>query len=169
MAAIRVGGRPTCITAAAMSDLWTPDHTDLHVAVLGNASRLDATGLRLHWAPGPAPIGRLSTKEPIVNVLFQVARCVPRDDALAVWESAIRAKRVDPKTLSLVAWHSPAAAELARVASDLSDSGLETRFIHGLRRAGIGVRQQVFLAGHPVDGLIGDPISAGPACFRLIA
>ena len=154
--AIRVGGRPTCISAAKMSDLWTPDHHELHVAVVANASRLDHTGLRLHWAPGPAPVGRLTVAEPMINVLFQVARCVPRDDALAVWESAIRQKQVDPRTLTRIAWHSSAAAELAQIASALSDSGLETRFADGVRRAGISIRQQVRLEGHPVDGLIGD-------------
>ena len=153
--AIRVGGRPTCISAAKMANLWAPEHEHLHVAVVPNASRLDATGLHLHWAPGPAPVGRLAVAEPMVNVLFHVARCVPRGDALAVWESAIRQKQVDPRTLSRIAWHSSAAAELARVASLLSDSGLETRFTAGMRRAGIGIRQQVHLEGHPVDALIG--------------
>ena len=38
----------------------------------------------------------------------------------------------------------------------LSDSGLESVFIDGLRRIGLTVRQQVLIDGHRVDVLVGD-------------
>jgi very-short-patch-repair endonuclease len=155
VAAASVGGRVTCVTAAELLGLWTPSHDAAHVAVAGTSSRLDATGLRLHWGTGPAPVGRNAVEDPIFNVLFHVARCVPRADALAVWESAVRKGLVDAGVLSRVAWRNAGATELAAVASSLSDSGLETRFVSGLRRAGVSVRQQVWIDGHPVDGLIG--------------
>lgn len=156
VAAIEVGGRLTCVSAAKSLGLWTPDHDDVHVAVFGNASRFSAEGLCVHWANGPAPVSRGIVEDPIVNVLFHVARCQPQLDAIAVWESAIRKRIADPATLALVAWRSPAAAEIAAVASSLSDSGLETRFVAGMRRCGIEVRQQVLLDGRRVDGLIGE-------------
>jgi very-short-patch-repair endonuclease len=58
--------------------------------------------------------------------------------------------------LQRVDWRSTRAAELAAVASSLSDSGLETTFLDGLRPFGLRIRQQVRLEGHPVDLLVGD-------------
>ncbi|MCP2636674.1 endonuclease domain-containing protein [Microbacterium sp. HD4P20] len=57
--------------------------------------------------------------------------------------------------LRRVAWRSSAATEYAQVAGDLSDSGLETRFVHGLRLVGVKVRQPVRIDGHAIDGVIG--------------
>ena len=163
LAAAAVGGRATCISAAAIHGFWLPDSArdeKTHVAVPGTASRVDADLVRVHWGNGPAPTGRNQTEEPILNVLFHVARCLPRRDALAVWESAIRAKSVAPDVLARVAWRSSEAAALAAVASALSDSGLESMFVDGMREAGVSVVQQVWIDGHPVDGLIGSSLVA---------
>jgi very-short-patch-repair endonuclease len=153
--AAEVGGRATCLTAAAMLGLWTPAHADVHVAVQATASRNAAEGVRLHWASAPAPVNRTMTEEPVVNVLFHVARCATPHDALAVWESAIRSRKANVETLRRVAWRSTAAAEYAQVAGELSDSGLETRFARGMRQVGVTVHQQVTIDGRPVDGRIG--------------
>jgi very-short-patch-repair endonuclease len=155
-AAARISGRVTCVTAAAMRGLWTQDHAEIHVAVGGGASRFDATGLRVHWAQGPAPAGHADVDDHILNVLFHVARCRPRSEGLMIWESAIRRGLTDADTLRRVAWRSERARVLASVATQLSDSGIETRFVDLLRSAGITVRLQVWIDGHPVDGLIGD-------------
>jgi very-short-patch-repair endonuclease len=40
--------------------------------------------------------------------------------------------------------------------SGLSDSGLESIFVHGVRALGLAVRQQVWIDGHPLDAVIGD-------------
>ncbi|MFT4220748.1 MAG: DUF559 domain-containing protein [Microbacterium sp.] len=156
--AASVGGRLTCVSEAEIHGLWVPAHERLHVAVRGNASRFDADGLRLHWGAAPAPVGRNAVEEHPLNVLFHVAHCLTRADALAVWESAIRAGVVDAGMLPRVAWRSSDAAALAAVASSLSDSGLETHFADLMRRAGITVRQQIVIDGRPVDGLIGDSL-----------
>jgi len=141
-----------------MRGLWTPDHEQTHVAVPGTSSRHAGTDLRLHWGTGPAPVGRNSTEDSILNILFHVAHCLPRADALAVWESAIRKKLTDPDVLQQVAWRRAEATAIAAVASVLSDSGLETHFVDGMRAVGVTVKQQVWLDGHPVDGLIGDSL-----------
>ena len=97
-----------------------------------------------------------STDEPTLNVLFQVARCLPTTDALAIWESAVRRGAVDLDVLERVTWRSSAAARIAGLVGDRSDSGPETAFVSLMRRIGIAVRQQVWIDGHPLDGLIGD-------------
>ena len=158
--AASVSGRVTCVSAAKLEKLWIPqldeEQQRPHIAVAPTSSRFDGTGLSLHWARGPVIAGRTVIDDPIVNVLFHVARCLPRLDALAVWESAIRKGKVDPAVLAQVDWGSSRARELAAVASLLSDSGLETVFIARLRGLPLQLRQQVRIDGHPVDALIGE-------------
>jgi len=157
--AAQVGGRITCVSAARRMQLWAPDHEDLHVVVPSTASRLESSGLRLHWSHGPSPVAATALEDPIVNVLFHAARCLPPADALAVWESAIRNRKASPPVLARIEWHSAAAARIAAMAGDLSDSGLETRFCVLMRALGVAVRQQVWIDGHPVDGLIGEHLA----------
>lgn len=154
--AVEVGGRVTCVSEAARLGLWTPTHEGIHLVVPATASRLDVDGVRVHWASGPAPVAAHALHDPPIDMLFHVARCLPQVDALAVWESAIRKKLVDPAELRRVRWRSTAARTLARVASDLSDSGVETRFVALLRGLGVAFRQQVWIDGRPVDALVGE-------------
>ncbi|MBB4138942.1 endonuclease domain-containing protein [Microbacterium invictum] len=158
--AAAVSGRVTCVTAAKRLGLWVPSHDRLappaHVAVPHSRAHIHATGVHLHWATGPIAVAATAVADPVVNVLFHIARCLPRVDALAVWESALRKRAVNADELVRTRWRSTQAAELASVASVLSDSGIETAFVDGMRSVGIAVRQQVQLAGHRVDGLVGD-------------
>jgi very-short-patch-repair endonuclease len=154
--AVVAGGRITCLSAARRRGLWTPEHDRLHIVVPPTASRVDAAGLHLHWGRAPMPTAAPALEDPIANVLLHVARCVPPPDALAVWESAIRKGCVTADVLKRIEWRSGRARELAKVASSLSDSGVETRFLVLMKKLGIIVRQQVSLEGHRVDGLIGD-------------
>lgn len=156
MSAAKIGGRLTCISAARELDLWTPTHTKPHIAASPTASRIDRSAVRVHWSDGPAPYARRAAMDPLVNVLFHTARCQPLPDALAVWESALNKELISAVALRQVAWHSSAARTLAEVASDLSDSGLETHFIALMRGIGVSVRQQVWIDERPVDALIGE-------------
>ncbi len=163
VAAASVSGRVTCLTAAAMRGFWVPaaeetNEEPTHIAVASTAARVSSPLLRLHWGHGPAPTARNANEDPVLNVLFHVAHCLPQVEALAVWESAIRKKAIASDVLPRVAWRSSQATALASVASSLSDSGLETIFVDGMRRVGVAVRQQVWLDGRPVDGLIGDSL-----------
>ena len=112
--------------------------------------------MRLHYAPGPVPVARTSAIEPVFNLLFHVARCAPRMDALAVWESALSRKIVDPETLLRVIWHSATVSGVARAATVLSDSSIETVFRELMASVGLKMRQQVWVDGHPLDALIGE-------------
>lgn len=158
--AARVGGRVSCLSQAKRAGLWVPATEHVHVAVPGSSSHLVSEGLTLHWSRGPAPVSASTVVDPIHNVLYHVARCVDPADALAVWESAIRQKLVVPEVLKRVQWRSESARRIADVASHLSDSGVETRFLVLMRSIGLSVRQQVWLDGHPVDALIGEKLVA---------
>ena len=52
-------------------------------------------------------------------------------------------------------WIHPIARKLAADVGDHSDSGVESTFVWHCRRIGLQVTQQVMLAGHRVDALIG--------------
>src|SRR5690606_13223278 len=146
----------TCVSAAQALGLWSPSSDEVHVAVAPTAARFDADGLRVHWSPGPAPFGPRSAIDPLINVLFHVARCAARPDALAVWESALNKKLISYDVLRRVAWRSERATALADLASALSDSGLETHFLVLMHDIGVWPQQQVWIDGHRVDTLIGD-------------
>ncbi|MGF3055958.1 DUF559 domain-containing protein [Microbacterium sp. YY-01] len=155
--AVAEGGRLTCVSAAQQHGLWVqsvPDRT--HIAVRRGASRIDRAAVHAHWSPGPAPVGRYETDEPLLNVLHHVAQCLPFAEALAVWESAVRQGHVTRDELRRVRWRAASGNLLAQVVSELSDAGTETRFLMLMREIGVTVRQQVRIAGHAVDGLIGE-------------
>ncbi|WP_243225015.1 endonuclease domain-containing protein [Microbacterium sp. CIAB417] len=156
ISAVRVGGRLTCVSEARRIGLWTPDHEHVHVAVSPRATRLDATGLRLHRSNGPAPFAARATVDPLINVLHHVAECLDASSALAVWESALNSRLIDAVVLSRVQWRSPRARRSAALAGSLSDSGLETHFVELMRGIGIEVQQQAWIDGHRVDALIGE-------------
>ncbi len=149
------GGRLTCLSASLRAGLWTPDHGDIHLAVKPSSSRVETTGTRVHWAVAPVPVPATELVDTVINALFHVAGCVPLVDALCVWESAIRTGAVAAGMLPGIAWRGR-ARELAEMASHLSDSGLETRFIALVTPLGVPVRQQVWIDGHPVDALLGE-------------
>lgn len=159
LAAVRVGGRLSCVSAAKRLGLWVPSAGGIHIALPRHASRVDAGAHTLHWSQGPVPADSRASQEPLINVLFHVASCLPRDDALAVWESAVRRSELEASMLSRVKWRSTASNELAAAASTLADSGLETHVFVRLTRLGLAVRRQVELDGHEVDLLIGDRLA----------
>ncbi len=153
--AATLGGRLTCVSATARHGLWTPTRNVGHIAVARNSKASAPAGMTLHRARGPAPVPRRALVDPVENVLFHVARCLPRSDALAVWESALRAGH-DVAYLAGIRWGTAPAAPLLSAMSILSDSGIETHFVAGVRRMGLRVRQQVRIDGHDVDALIGE-------------
>ncbi len=156
VAAAALGGRLTCVTAAEKMGLWAIHSDSVHIAVPRTASRLQASDVMIHTAVGPVPVSPRSGDEPVLNVLFQVARCLPQDAALAIWESAVRRDIVELDVLERVHWRSRAASDLASMVGARSDSGKESRFVALMREVGVTVKQQAWVDGHPLDGLIGD-------------
>jgi very-short-patch-repair endonuclease len=157
--AARAGGRVSCVSLAVRRGWWIPDRPEaVHLHLLPNAGSAHVTGridAVLHWARPLAPTGRALVGE-VEDALQHIATCRPREEALVLWESAARLERLAPDYLRSVAWTSVAARELAGAVNGLSDSGLETLLVTPLRRWGVLVRQQVVLAGRPVDILIGE-------------
>jgi very-short-patch-repair endonuclease len=170
-AAVRVGGRATCVTALHLHDVWLTDHIPLvHVAVHRAASRLRAVSnpherqtavgdAIVHWADTPRP--RLATGsrlfEPPAAVLRDVIGCLTGEELLATVESALSLRYVSvSEWTALLDGMSRAEHAFLEQASGLSGSGIETLFVSRIRRLGLRVRQQVQIGQDRVDAVIGD-------------
>ncbi len=171
VAAVRVGGRATCVTALHHHDVWLTDHVPLvHVAVHRSASRLRAVSnprerqttisdAVVHWVDTPRP--RLATGsrllEPPTAVLRDVVGCLTGEELLATVESALHRGYVTAgEWTALLAGMSRGEQAFLEQASGLSGSGVETLFVSRTRRLGLPVRQQVQIGPDRVDALIGD-------------
>lgn len=156
IAAARAGVVLTCVTQARRLGLWVLHGGPAHVAApphrhIGEVS----PGTRVHWAKPLVPRHPHALADPVENVLALVAGCLPHEEALVVWESALRQGAVEREALARMPL--PAAARaLLEECSSYSDSGLETLVPVRLRFLRLPIRQQVWIGGHAVDHLIGD-------------
>lgn len=158
--AARAGGRIACVSIARRRGWWLTERADdtMHLAVRPHARSdgiADFDGV-VHWTTPIAPVSARGLEESVEDALAHIASCLPRADALAVWESAARREGLSAEALAAVRWPSRDAAWCARHVTGLSDSGLETVFAYRLSAWGVPFRQQVWLAGRPVDVLIGE-------------
>lgn len=155
------GGRITCVSAARRHGWWMPEAeaSGLHLHLRPHAA---STGLGddfhgvVHWTKPLIPGAPHALVDSTEDTLEHIARCLPAESALVVWESALRAERLSVEAVREVRWISRAASELGQRVTGLSDSGLETIFVARLSGWGVPIRQQVVIAGHRVDVLIGD-------------
>ena len=146
----------TCVTQARRLGLWVLGEGAPHVAAGPHGASVGvAVGTVVHWGRPlvPRPPGVLF--DPVENVLATVSACRPREETLAIVESALRKGLVEREVLLRL----PLTAQLRHTvesASLWSDSGLETFFVPRLRWMRIPIRPQVWIAGHHVDFLLGD-------------
>jgi len=146
----------TCVTAARRLGLWILHDDGLTHAGVGSHDRSPGDGgFHLHWSLPPVPRHPDSVIDPIDNVLAVVAECLPHDEALAVWESAINKQLVSLQALRRLTLR-PAARALCDEASPWSDSGLESFMAPRLKFLRLPLRPQIWIAGHRVDFLLGD-------------
>lgn len=154
--AARLGVVLTCRTQAGLLGLWVHDSTGApHFAVPHNAAVRIPFEARVHRGKPIVPRHPDALVDPIENVLAYVAECEPFEHALATWESALNRSLVTLEALRGYSWK-PAARTILDHAAPFADAGLETYLRVRLRWLGIAIRVQIWIAGHRVDGLIGD-------------
>lgn len=152
--AVKHGVVLSCVSLARLNGLWVPETPDRpHVAVRRAGTHIHANA-RLHWAAPLVPRDPAMFTDALVNTLGYVASCLPREQALVIWESALNKRMVDLQRLQLLPL-SRATRELLAECRPYSDSGLETLFKTRLRWLSVSVHAQTWLFGHRVDFLIG--------------
>jgi very-short-patch-repair endonuclease len=180
VAAVRVGGALTGVSAGRHYGLWVLDDGRIHVAVPANASRLrmpqplgvpanaaigPGVGVQpgqgraeicLHWRrpPGSPPVA----VAPLVAALLHAVDCQSEEAAVALIDSALNSRRVSLRQLRAAVRKLPARYSRAVELSDgSSQSGTETLVRLRLRRLGITVRTQVQIGTiGRVDLLVGN-------------
>ncbi len=145
----------SCVTLARREGLWVARPQErLHVAARHPNAHVFAPA-HLHWSAPIVPRDPNSLLDPLPNMLSHVAYCLPREEALTIWESALNKRFTTLDQLAGLPF--PARARsLLRECSPYSDSGLETLFKTRLRWLKVPVRAQIWLLEHRVDFLIGD-------------
>lgn len=159
LTAATAGARLSCISLARRKKWFVPEGVDEnpHFWVDPHARSPDVGDAGVvHWRVPVAPAPIRSLLDSTENALAHIAGCLTRESALAVWESAVRTERLSVDALRRVRWISVAAQECAASVNGLSDSGLETLVVIRLRPWGLPLRQQIVIAGHRVDLLIGE-------------
>ncbi|MFH8250559.1 endonuclease domain-containing protein [Microbacterium sp. B2969] len=159
--AASTGARVSCISLARRNGWWIPEEVDekphLWVNPHARAPQLaEDDDTVVHWRRSIAPAPARQLVDSPENALAHISGCVTRESALVIWESAVRRERLSVDALRRVRWTSVAARECAQSINGLSDSGLETLVLVRLTPWGIPIRQQIVLAGHRVDLLIGE-------------
>ncbi|MFJ4173573.1 endonuclease domain-containing protein [Microbacterium sp. NPDC089696] len=154
--AASASGRLSCVSLARHRGWWVPPDAEpaVHLQVGPNARRVRDDTV-LHWGEPLVDRGSRVLTASVEDALAHMATCYSREDARAMWESAIRVESLDLEALRLVRWRDPRARALADEVDGKSDSGLETIVVVRLSGWGLPVRQQVRLAGHRVDLVIG--------------
>ena len=155
VAAARDGVVLTCVTRARRLGLWVLSESEPHVAAKPNAGGIRAEGARVHWARPLLSRHPDALVDPVENVLATVARCLPFEQALAVWDSALRRRLVERASLERLPLP-PSARRVLAQANPFADSGLESFVPPRLRWLNLPILSQAWIAGRPVDFLIGD-------------
>lgn len=145
----------SCVTQARRLGIWARDRDPMHFAVPRPGAELRPPGATLHYHRPIIPREPFGLIDPVVNVLWLIARCQPHEDAVAAWDSAMNRRLVDRAMLECLALDGPAKRVLAD-ADPFADSGLETYVRLRLQRYRLRVVWQPWIHGHHVDFLIGE-------------
>lgn len=148
VAAVRAGGRLSCLPAAGTYGLWAGLDPRLHVTVPAKATRLPGpeAGAVRHWSTRAAgsEVWRLSAGD----CLRSVVRCASTEDAVAVLDTAISTGLVRRAELSALFDAEPRwTAAIVRLAKPGSESGVESFARQRLERRGYHVEQQMHVRG----------------------
>ncbi|WP_235007939.1 endonuclease domain-containing protein [Microbacterium timonense] len=165
VAAARAGVVLTCVTRAKRLGLWVTMEDRPHVAAPGNSGGVtiergggdpvDGRKAVVHWCTPVVQRPPHCLEDSIENTLVVVARCQPREHALAVWDSALNRGLVDKTVLGRLPLPAFARAVLDE-ASPFADSGLESFVPRRLRWMNVRILPQAWILGRPVDFLIGE-------------
>lgn len=156
VAAVRAGGALTCVSRLAALGAWRPPGDSLLHVRFADAPA-GAGGIVAHVRPGDRMPVRRAVDDP-ATAMTCLARCCARPLAVAVADSVLRLRILEPAELAAalrVAGES--GKRVARWVDPTAESGIESLLRVILLRVRVGFRAQVVLRGvGRVDFLVGD-------------
>lgn len=155
--AARAGVVLSCVTQARRLGLWVLRADAAHVAASAHSGgvRVGQPATVVHWAQPLVPRAPDALVDPVENVLAVAASCLPFEEALAVWDSALDRGLVQLPALRRLPFRGRAREVLAQ-ATPFAGSGLESFIPPRLAWLRVPIVPQAWIAGHRVDFLIGD-------------
>jgi very-short-patch-repair endonuclease len=158
--AVSSGGRLACVSAARFHGLWVPENSgELHVGIPRHAGRTfdRDTGQVWHWDSVPW-FRNAKAVESVEALVRQVVVCCNREDAVAIIDSALHARKLSHAALRRVIHGLP--KRFGAIVDDVdpaSESGLESICRLRLKAVTANIRSQVSIPGvGRVDLLVGD-------------
>lgn len=151
--AVQHGVILTCVSVTQRLGLWTKQKPGMHVAARNMHASHGKVGQKTHWAAPVVQRAPFTLIDPVENALAYVAKCQPREEAHAVWESALRKGLVERTALARLPL-GPVARALLEECTEFSDSGLESFVLLRVRALRLRVAAQAWLSGHRVDFLV---------------
>ncbi len=123
------GGTVTCTTLARRRGWWVPPDADATVHLhLPSHESLRAENVHAHWTAPLGPRRPRVLEASVEDALSDAAQCHPLDQAVAIWESAIRVEATTLEALRSVRWRSAAARRCLEHVRPGAGSSLETVF-----------------------------------------
>lgn len=145
----------TCVSQATRLGLWVREPDPRHFAVPRPGREVRAEGDRVHYCRAVEARPKFALEDTVANVLATVAHCQPKEEAIAVWDSALNKRLVVRGYLESLPLSKRAQQVLAGT-SQFADSGLETYFRVRMRWLRVPIRTQTWLIGKRVDFLMGE-------------
>ena len=159
--AVRVGGRPACVSAAEELGIFSFDSDFTHLHVARGASRprsprlrrvalsdMPRDGVELHWWPLIEPGDGTEYAVGARDALAQIIRCQPRNFALAALDTALHERAIRSDDLAEIFRHVPARHRDLRTLIDArADAGQESVLRQLVRDAGLRCEIQVPIRG----------------------
>jgi very-short-patch-repair endonuclease len=153
-AAVRAGGRLTCVSALRLYGTWLLPEAQLHVRVARGVDAVRAPRIRVHWSdergwghPLDSPAVALAT----------ALRCAPQRQAVVAVDSVANKRLLTLAEIETACAMTARGRAVFRLMDAMSESGLESLARLALRRHRVRLRSQFFVEGvGRVDLLIGD-------------
>ncbi|QBE50346.1 DUF559 domain-containing protein [Leucobacter triazinivorans] len=151
--AVQHGVILTCVSLARRHRLWVRRDSGCHFAVRSRHAHVRVEQHKLHWGRAVRRREPWAVLDSIENALNYVATCESPEDALATWESALKAGLVTREALARYPL-SGVARELLEQCTPFSGSGLESYVKRRVASLGLTIVAQAWVLGHRVDFLI---------------
>lgn len=152
IAAVRIGGRLTCVDALRFHGVWMLPSSGIHVRVSSGVALGPTGGARIHWTAervGPGVDG-------IAEALHAALHCADLRTLVVAVDSIAHRRLLPHHELAGILQRSPRGRRVRELLDPAAESGLETILRLALRRHRLRAKSQVVIAGvGRVDFLIG--------------